>query len=119
MPKACFYVVASTEAYRHDNMTRTRCLNAGFAEVNGRKGRMLICPDRECGYSKGIASLTNARCPECRKRMELKGEGEGRLFTCSCGCEKLSSFNKRMEEKWKAAISVRYKSTCSSKKKSR
>jgi DNA topoisomerase-3 len=32
--------------------------------------------------------------------MELKGEGEGRIFTCSCGFrEKLSTFNKRMENK--------------------
>ncbi len=95
-------VVASTEAYRHDNMTRTRCPECGkfLLEVNGKKGRMLICPDRECGYRKGVAQLSNARCPECHKRMELKGEGEGRLFTCSCGFrEKLSSFNKRMESK--------------------
>jgi len=95
-------VAASSEAYRHDNMTRTRCPQCGkfLLEVNGKKGRMLICSDRECGYRKGVASLTNARCPECHKRMELKGEGEGRLFTCSCGFrEKLSSFSKRMEER--------------------
>lgn len=95
-------VIASTEEYRHDNMTRTRCPDCGkyLLEVNGRKGRMLICPDRECGYRKGLAQLSNAQCPECRRRMELKGEGEGRLFTCSCGYrEKLSSFNKRMDER--------------------
>lgn len=95
-------VVASTEAYRHDNMTRTRCPECGkfLLEVNGKKGRMLICQDRECGYRKGVAQLTNARCPECHKRMELKGEGEGRIFTCSCGFrEKFSSFKKRMEDR--------------------
>ena len=95
-------VVASTEAYKHDNMTRTRCPECGkfLLEVNGKKGKMLICPDRECGYRKGVAQLSNARCPECHKRMELRGEGEGRLFTCSCGFrEKLSSFSKRMEER--------------------
>ncbi|MDD3704944.1 MAG: DNA topoisomerase III [Clostridiaceae bacterium] len=95
-------VVSSTDTYRHDNMTRTRCPECGkfLLEVNGKKGRMLICPDRECGYRKGVAQLSNARCPECHKRMELKGEGEGRLFTCSCGFrEKLSSFSKRMEER--------------------
>lgn len=95
-------VVASTEAYRHDNMTRSRCPECGkfLLEVNGKKGKMLVCPDRECGYRKGVAQLSNARCPECHKRMELKGEGEGRLFTCSCGFrEKLSGFNKRMEDR--------------------
>ncbi|HYF83387.1 MAG TPA: DNA topoisomerase III [Clostridia bacterium] len=95
-------VVASTEAYKHDNITRSRCPECGkfLLEVNGKKGKMLVCADRDCGYRKGVAQQSNARCPECKKRMELKGEGEGRLFTCSCGFrEKLSSFNKRMEER--------------------
>lgn len=95
-------VIASTEAYKHDNMTRIRCPQCQkyLLEVNGKKGKMLICADRECGYRKGVSQMSNARCPQCHKKMELKGEGEGRLFTCSCGYrEKLSSFNKRMEEK--------------------
>ncbi|MHB1391548.1 MAG: DNA topoisomerase III [Clostridia bacterium] len=94
-------VVASTEAYKHDNMTRTRCPECGkfLLEVNGKKGKMMVCADRDCGYRKGVAQQSNARCPECHKRMELKGEGEGRLFTCSCGFrEKLSSFNKRRSD---------------------
>ncbi len=95
-------VVASGEAYKHDNMTRVRCPECQkyLLEVNGKKGKMLICPDRECGYRKGVSQVSNARCPQCHKRMELRGEGEGRLFVCTCGYrEKLSSFNKRMEEK--------------------
>jgi len=95
-------VITNTGAYKHDNMTRSKCPECGkfLLEVNGKKGRMLVCPDRECGYRKGMAQLSNARCPECHKRMELKGEGEGRIFTCSCGFrEKLSSFNKRMDER--------------------
>ena len=94
-------VVASTEKYRHDNMTRERCPECGkfLLEVNGKKGKMLICPDRECGYRKGVSQVSNARCPECHKKMELKGEGENRIFTCSCGFrEKLSSFQKRRSE---------------------
>lgn len=94
-------VVASTEKYRHDNMTRERCPECGkyLLEVNGKKGKMLICPDRECGYRKGVSQISNARCPECHKKMELKGEGENRIFTCSCGFrEKLSSFQKRRSE---------------------
>ena len=94
-------VVASTEKYRHDNMTRERCPECGkfLLEVNGKKGKMLICPDRECGYRKGVSQVSNARCPECHKKMELKGEGENKIFTCSCGFrEKLSSFQKRRSE---------------------
>jgi len=57
---------------------------------------MLVCQDRECGYRKGLARVTNARCPECHKKLELRGEGEGQIFVCKCGYkEKLSAFNER------------------------
>jgi DNA topoisomerase-3 len=95
-------VIASTESYKHDNMTRARCPECGkyLLEVNGKKGKMLVCQDRECGYRKGIAKITNARCPECHKKLELRGQGEGQVFVCStCGYrEKLSAFNKRKKE---------------------
>ena len=40
--------------------------------------------------------ITNARCPECKKKLELFGEGDGRIFVCRCGYrEKMSSFEKR------------------------
>ena len=49
--------------------------------------------------------FTNARCPNCHKKLELKGEGEGKIFVCKCGFrEKLSAFNKRKENE-KASIS--------------
>jgi DNA topoisomerase-3 len=95
-------VIASSEAYKHENMTRERCpeCNKYLLEVKGKKGKMLVCSDRECGYRKGVSQISNARCPQCHKKMELKGQGEGKIFTCSCGYrEKLSSFNKRMEDK--------------------
>lgn len=66
---------------------------------------MHICQDRECGHRINIAQNTNARCPKCRKKLMLRGEGEGKTFTCSCGYrEKLSTFNKR-KEKGKSNIS--------------
>ena len=69
-------------------------------DVNGKKGKMLICQDRECGYRKGLTQVTNARCPECHKKMELRGEGDKKMVTCVCGYrERLSDFNKRREDK--------------------
>ncbi len=60
---------------------------------------MLVCPDRECGYRKTTSQTSNARCPECHKKMELKGQGDGKVFVCACGYrEKLSSFTKRKEK---------------------
>lgn len=94
-------VIASTEAFRHDNLTRERCPECGkyLLDVAGKKGRMLVCQDRECGYRKSVSILSNARCPECHKKMELKGEGENKSFYCTCGYrEKLTAFNARKSE---------------------
>jgi DNA topoisomerase-3 len=68
-------------------------------EVNGKKGKMLVCQDRECGYRKNVARVTNARCPNCHKKMELRGEGTAQLFTCKCGYrEKLAAFQERRKK---------------------
>ena len=97
----------SENKFKHDNITRNKCPECGkfMLEVNGKRGKMLVCEDRECNTRKLISQTTNARCPNCHKRLELKGQGEGKIFTCSCGHrEKLSSFNKRKaEEKGKAS----------------
>jgi len=95
-------VIASDESFRHDNVTREKCPECGkfLLEVNGKKGRMLVCQDRECGYRKGVSQTTNARCPECHKKLELRGEGENKVFYCVCGYrEKLDSFKKRKVDK--------------------
>lgn len=94
-------VISSTDVYKHDNMTREKCPECGkyLLEVNGKKGKMLVCQDRECGYRKGLSMVSNARCPECHKKMEIRGEGENKGFFCSCGYrEKLEAFNKRKGE---------------------
>ncbi|MGI6092913.1 MAG: DNA topoisomerase III [Veillonellaceae bacterium] len=91
----------SQSQFKHDNITRTKCPECGkyLLEVNGKRGKMLVCQDRECGYRKGVAKVTNARCPNCHKKLELRGEGEGQIFVCSCGYrEKLSAFNDRRKK---------------------
>ncbi len=95
-------VIGSDAQYTHDNMTKEKCPVCGkyLLDVNGKKGKMLICQDRECGYRKGLTQVTNARCPECHKKMELRGEGDKKMFTCVCGYrERLTDFNKRREDK--------------------
>ncbi|PKM88631.1 MAG: DNA topoisomerase III, partial [Firmicutes bacterium HGW-Firmicutes-12] len=86
--------------YRHENITGNKCLVCGknMLEVNGKKGKMLVCQDRECGYRKGLSKTTNSRCPNCHKTLSLYGEGESQIFICKCGYrEKMSSFHKRKE----------------------
>lgn len=91
-------VKASDLSYRHDNQTRTPCPDCGkyLLRVKGKRGEMLVCPDRKCGYRRSLTQTTNARCPNCHKKMELRGEGEKQMFACVCGYrEKLSDFKKR------------------------
>jgi len=88
----------SDKKYRHDNVTTKPCPDCGkpMLEVNGKKGTMLVCQDRECGHRKNVVRITNARCPECKKKLELYGEGEGQTFRCKCGYrERLSKFEER------------------------
>ncbi len=94
-------VIVSDAQYSHENATKDKCPVCGkyLLEVNGKKGKMLICQDRECGYRKGLTQITNARCPECHKKLELRGEGDKKLFVCKCGYrERLSDFNKRRQD---------------------
>lgn len=88
----------SSAEYKHDNMTKKTCPDCGkyLLEVNGKKGKMLVCQDRDCGYRRSVSIITNARCPECHKKMELRGKGEKKSFYCSCGYrEKYSAFKER------------------------
>ncbi|WP_407272486.1 DNA topoisomerase III [Radiobacillus sp. PE A8.2] len=91
----------SEDKFKHDNMTGTKCPECGklMLEINGKKGKMLVCQDRSCGERKHIAKKTNARCPNCHKKLELRGEGDAQTFSCVCGHrEKLSAFNKRKQK---------------------
>lgn len=96
--KAVREIKADDKKFKHDNVTGRTCPDCGklLLEVNGKRGKMHVCQDRECGYRRNISRQTNARCPQCKKRLELRGEGDGQIFACSCGHrEKLSAFEKR------------------------
>ena len=80
-------VIASNAQYHHDNITHERCPICGkyMLEVNGKKGKMLVCQDRECGYRKGVSTVTNARCPDCHKKLELRASYPPRANTSRVG----------------------------------
>lgn len=103
-------IKASNKKFKHDNLTGTKCPDCGnlMLEVKNKKGKMLVCQDRECGYRKGKSRVTNARCPKCKKKLELHGQGEAQTFICKCGHrEKLSSFNERRSKDKKHKASKR------------
>lgn len=95
-------VKGSKDKFKHDNLTGKKCPNCGkyMLEVSGKNGKMLVCQDRECGYRENLSRFTNVRCPECHKKLELRGEGEGKIYVCTtCSFrEKYSSFQKRFKD---------------------
>ena len=56
-----------------------------------------------CSQSwENISIFTNARCPECKKKLELWGQGDGKIYICTgSNCnfrEKASQFEKRFDK---------------------
>ncbi|MDE5412735.1 DNA topoisomerase III [Alkalihalobacterium chitinilyticum] len=101
-------IKVSEQKFKHDNISGRTCPECGknLLQVNGKKGKMLVCEDRECGHRKAVAKKTNSRCPKCFKKLELRGQGEGQVFACSCGHkEKLSTFNERKKKEKNTKVS--------------
>lgn len=94
-------IKAYTQRYSHENATKERCPECGelLLDVKGKKGQMYVCSNPECRYRRSLSINTNARCPECHKQLQLRGEGDKRAFFCSCGYrEKLSDFEARKQK---------------------
>lgn len=95
--------VKNSEAnYRHDNMTMKKCPVCGknLLEVNGKRGKLLVCSDPSCKYKQQLSFISNARCPNCHKKLTVVGEKEKRLYTCGCGFrEKFDRFNEQLKQK--------------------
>ncbi len=89
--------------YRHDNMTRIPCPLCGkyLLDVKGKRSTMRVCQDRECGYKETVSTQSNARCPNCHKKLVVIGKGDKRLYACNtCGFrERFDRFNKKLSEK--------------------
>ena len=88
----------------HDNLTNKKCPDCGkrLLKVKGKNSEMLVCQDRECGYRETLSRTSNARCPKCHKKMELRGKGDSQIFVCACGYkEKLTAFQDRKKKEGK------------------
>jgi DNA topoisomerase-3 len=88
----------SQARYEHDNITRTPCPKCSkmLLRVQGKRGVMLTCQDRDCGHRQNISQNSKVRCPNCHKLMEVYGEGEARNYVCPCGFrEKVDAFHKK------------------------
>lgn len=96
--------ISSSEAkFKHDNITTKKCpeCNHFMLEVNGKKGKMLVCSNPDCKHRESVSIITNARCPNCHKKLELVGKGDKQMFVCkTCGYRQhMNAFKKERENK--------------------
>ncbi|MGO4546547.1 DNA topoisomerase III [Paenibacillus sp. 2TAB23] len=78
-------VIAETKEYKPHNLTHSRCpeCEKPLLEINGKRGKSLVCSDRECGYRRAAEPmLSNKRCPNCHKKMEIKDGKAGKFAQC-------------------------------------
>lgn len=99
-----------TKEYKPHNLTHSKCPECGknLLEVKGKRGKSLVCPDRECNYRRAAEPVTlNKRCPQCRKKMELHSGKAGKYAQCrSCNVIEMldnkdggGRINRRQEQK--------------------
>ncbi|MFT9847134.1 DNA topoisomerase III [Aneurinibacillus sp. REN35] len=78
--------IRTSEAeYKPHNVTGSKCPECGenLREIKGKRGKMLVCPSRECSYRRSAEKqLSNRRCPQCKKKMELRTGKAGKFFQC-------------------------------------
>ena len=100
-------ISASEAKFKHDNLTSKKCPECGelMLEVNGKKGKMLVCSNPDCKHRETLSIITNTRCPNCHKKLELVGKGDKQIFVCkTCGYrQQMSAFKKERENKQQTA----------------
>lgn len=98
----------SDKTYRAHNLTGSKCPECGsfLKERNTKEGKILVCSNFDCSYRKRKdPKLSNRRCPQCHKRMEIHEGKAGLYFQCRpCNIvekaeEKKKAVNKREEQK--------------------
>ncbi|SCS73149.1 DNA topoisomerase III [Staphylococcus caeli] len=95
-------IKSSEQRYKHDNLTTTECPTCGkfMIKVKTKNGQMLVCQDPQCKTKKNVQRKTNARCPNCHKKMTLFGRGKEAVYRCVCGhTETQAQMDKRHKNK--------------------
>jgi len=98
----------SEQKYKHDNLTTTECPTCGkfMIKVKTKNGQMLVCQDPSCNTKKNVQHKTNARCPNCKKKMTLFGRGKDAVYRCVCGhTETQAHMDQRLKNKSNGKVS--------------
>lgn len=79
----------SKETYKDFSLTTKLCPECGsqLRERNTRDGKVYICSNSECKYRRRKdPKVSNHRCPQCHKKMEIIDGKNGAFFKCKfCG----------------------------------
>ncbi|NHN30675.1 DNA topoisomerase III [Paenibacillus agricola] len=78
-------VKQSTTEYKPHNLTHSKCpdCSKNLQEIKSKRGKMLVCMDRECGYKRAAEPmLSNKRCLQCHKKMEIHTGKAGKYAQC-------------------------------------
>lgn len=78
-------VKTSKETYKPHNLTGSKCPECGsfLKEKKTKQGRVLVCSSLECSYRRSKdPKLSNRRCPQCHKKMEIHDGKAGKYFQC-------------------------------------
>ncbi|MDM5226968.1 DNA topoisomerase III [Cytobacillus sp. NJ13] len=98
----------SDKSYRAHNLTGSKCpeCDSFLKERNTKDGKILVCSNLDCHFRKRKdPKLSNRRCPQCRKKMEIHQGKAGAYFQCRpCNVvekaqDKKKAVNKREERK--------------------
>ncbi|UQZ81578.1 DNA topoisomerase 3 [Paenibacillus konkukensis] len=95
----------STTEYKPHNLTHSKCPDCSQAlqEIKGKRGKMLVCINRECGYKRAAEpALSNKRCPQCHKKMEIHTGKAGKYAQCR-HCNVIEMLNDESRMSGKAA----------------
>ncbi len=75
----------SERVYKAPNLTQLTCPECGalLKERKTKDGRMLVCSNLSCRYRRRRdPKLSNRRCPQCHRRMEMHEGKAGLYFQC-------------------------------------
>ena len=101
-------IKGSEAKYKHDNLTTTECptCHKFMIKVKTKNGQMLVCQDPNCKTKKNVQRKTNARCPQCKKKLMLFGRGKEATYRCVCGhSETQKQMDQRMKQKTQGKVS--------------
>lgn len=98
----------SDASYMPHNVSSSHCPDCGtrLLEKKSKRGLVLVCPSEDCGYRRSDEKrLSNRRCAQCHKKMEMKEGKAGMYVQClSCGITEMVNkdnkhINKREQQK--------------------